>query len=146
MNNMNRNGTIIAGGLLCWRKKVCLLPFNSQWGIWRCWYFVRAQRAALLSLWCSCRAANMHPPGCGSRHYLNTRCCCGLLHGCSAGRPGKYIIDSVWGMQSKARNRFDLSQKMCCSRSEAATWARHWEARAPNFPVITAAFNLFFLG
>lgn len=68
--------------------------------------------AALPLLRRGCRAANMHPPGCGSRHYLNIRCCCGLLHGCSAGRPGKCIIDSVWGMQSKARNPFDLSQKM----------------------------------
>lgn len=101
------------------------------------------RRAALPSLRCSWWAANMSPPGCGSRHYLNTRCRCGLLHGCSAGWPGKCIIDSVWSMQSKARNPFDLSQKMCRSRSEAATCARHWEARAANFPVITAAFNLF---
>lgn len=68
--------------------------------------------AALPSLRRGCRAAKVHPPGCGSRHYLNTRCGCGLLHGCSAGRPGKCIIDGVEGMQSKARNPFDLSQKM----------------------------------
>lgn len=53
------------------------------------------KRAAIPSPGCSCRAANMHPSGCGSRRYLNTRGCCGLLHGCSAGRPGKCIIDSV---------------------------------------------------